>query len=63
MKIIRPEITHECNTCGSSHTKIPQDARPQKDFDGVEIIGYYWECSCSSTMFILIKPIEEYEEL
>lgn len=48
-------VDKQCNTCGKSHEFIPADARPQKDFINDKIVGWFFECSCLSTMFIKIK--------
>lgn len=36
--------------CGKTHNVIPENARPWWD-EGV-LIGYVWECSCKSSLFV-----------
>lgn len=40
-----------CKMCQKEHRTIPSDARAQKDFDGIETVGWVWECDCKSTIF------------
>lgn len=47
----------KCNCCAKVHTKVPVNARPQMDFEEVNVIGYMWECDCKSTMFFMVKPL------
>lgn len=41
-----------CNTCGTKHDEVSSFARRDSDLG-----GWYWECSCGSTMFAPDKKI------
>jgi len=52
-------MTHKCNCCGKIHTEIPKNARPYHDTDtNSDILGYFWECVCMSTMFHLVRSLD-----
>lgn len=42
----------ECHTCGVKHSEVPDVARRDSDLG-----GWYYECSCGSTMFTPDKKI------
>lgn len=44
-------MNHKCNCCGEIHKELPKDARPW--IDGGVQIGYFFECSCGSSLLIL----------
>lgn len=50
-------MDHKCSTCGKVHTAIPANARPQMDLDNKEVIAYFWECECLSTMCKVVKTL------
>lgn len=50
------EIRKTCSCCGHVFTEIPESARVQTLSDD-EILGYFFDCTCGTTVFI--KIIEE----
>ena len=47
------KLNKVCNTCGNTHDERPEQARAWIETDqGMKlVVGYFWECSCGSTMF------------
>lgn len=41
-------------SCGRVHTVVPLEARLQ--LNAGELTGYYWECTCGSTLFVALEP-------
>lgn len=50
----RMSTTKTCS-CGKGHELIPADARHSDD---PYLGGYYWECSCRSTLFAPERRVE-----
>jgi hypothetical protein len=61
MKVFQPIINHKCKCCGLTHTHLPLNSRAQMDINNKTVVGFFFECSCGSTMFIALR--EEFEVL
>lgn len=45
----------KCDVCGKDHGFLPENARAQTSFLGRVVDGWFFECSCGSTMFVRAK--------
>lgn len=45
-----------CGSCKKIHTRVPDNARFSSDPD---MGGFYWECSCKSTLFVHVACDEK----
>lgn len=52
-------INHKCS-CGVIHLWFPVTAREWVE-DG-DVIGYFWECECKSTLFISVQKLRRLSE-
>lgn len=48
--------TKKCNCCGNLYIQIPSGARFLDNCDPLG--GWYWECSCGSTLFVPAKDLK-----
>lgn len=49
-----------CATCGATFDRVPAGAREGLESRD-EFPGFYWECSCKSTMFVPTSKIDPTE--
>lgn len=51
-------INKKCNTCQSAWAYLPVNkAKAQKDFNDIFTIGFHFDCTCGSTLFVKIENI------
>lgn len=49
MEVLLFKLLKKCTCCGRLHECLPDDVRVL--YEGDKLDGFYWECSCQSTMF------------
>lgn len=48
----------QCQNCGNAHDHIPENAKPQLDYDGKETVALIWNCTCGTTLVKLVKQLK-----
>lgn len=53
------KIDKTCKCCGKHYSEFPQKPRPQLDLDEKEIIAWFFDCGCKSTLLVKTENWKE----